>query len=57
MDPNACWREVKNGNREAAENLAEWLLRGGFPPTGKTRDEVLLFIRITYGIAPAEEAS
>ena len=57
MDPNACWQAVLNGSREAAENLAEWLLRGGFPPTGKTRDEVLLYIRITFGIVPAEEVS
>ena len=54
MDPNVAWTAAKNGNRDAAEGLVEWLARGGFPPTDKTADEVLLWIQITYGIAVKE---
>ncbi len=40
MDPQACWTELLNALAgrespaaiEAAETLAEWLRRGGFPP-------------------------
>jgi hypothetical protein len=49
MDPNAAWEAAKNGSKEAAEGLVEWLDRGGFPPTGKTAAEVLLWIQLTYG--------
>jgi hypothetical protein len=48
MDPNTAWEAVLEGDHEAAENLAEWLLNGGFPPTGETRDEVLLYIQSTF---------
>lgn len=50
MDPNVAWTAAKNGNRDAAEGPVEWLARGGFPPTGKTAEEVLLWIQITYNI-------
>ena len=50
MDPNAAWKAALDGDQEAAEALVGWLARGGFPPSGKTADEVLLWIRLTYGI-------
>ncbi len=51
MDPNEClkrWREAyASGNKpkaagEARDDLASWLNKGGFWPSGMTEDEIFV---------------
>jgi len=54
MDPTACWHLVLEGDKYAAQDLAEWLSRGGFPPQGKTREEVAHYLFHTFSIRVEE---
>ena len=66
MDPNATLsamvESLDGGNfetaREYARNLADWLIGGGFPPTGCTLDETCQLcakvIMDTEAVTPAD---
>ena len=41
MDPDEALRRAKNGDRQAARDLKEWVARGGFEPSDPNwRDHV-----------------
>lgn len=56
MDPNACyirWRDAILAEdfaeaKEAAEDLAMWLLRGGFEPEIWQREDIGQDLRVTF---------